>query len=184
MKTGVLAGVLGLVGVLSVVAYAAPHGVAPAAGRCGGWGCCGVSAGAAGHGAWQAMTPADATVVAQGAGGDAQAHNPVSTHVTGGGLIWRHTPEGILMAADELGLSDVQKGRLMQIAERSRRDAEAVLTPQQQEAFMELAQVLPVCGCGHVVADTPTVSKHAAHGMCLCPHCVAGRRAAAGTLKH
>jgi hypothetical protein len=130
------------------------------------------------------VKPADAAIVTEDAQAGAQAHKPLPTHVVGPGLVRRRTPEGILLAADELGLTDVQKGRLIQIAETARRDAEAVLTPEQQEAFTKLAEALPVCVCGHVDTDTPTASQHAAHGVCQCPHCVAARRAAAGRLEH
>jgi hypothetical protein len=85
------------------------------------------------------------------------------------------------MSADELGLTDVQKGRLLQIAERARKDAEAVLTPEQRETFATLTVVAANCGCGHVAADTPEATQHAAHGTCMCPHCVAARRAVAAS---
>jgi hypothetical protein len=94
-------------------------------------------------------------------------------------VVGLRTPEGILMAAEELGLTDVQKGRLMQIAERARKDAEAVLTPQQQAAFAKLAEALPAHAGRHAAAGTPPTPQYAAHGFCQCPHCVAAKQAAA-----
>jgi Spy/CpxP family protein refolding chaperone len=130
------------------------------------------------------MHSAEAAVVTKDEGAAAQARHLASAHGRGQGLSGRRTPEGILLAADELGLTDVQKGRLVQIAERARADAEAVLTPEQRQTLVKLAEALPACGCGHTLADTPAASQHPARGLCQCRHCVAVRGDAAGSLEH